>query len=137
MLEDQESIMKACDQYFHGTIKESLKSFFQDHPTCWPDLQRKVHKYVRLDSRGIYSIGQDESVQISRIFLIRDRKADSGPKIRTAIDSLLKNQEFLAFCSKQPSLLDSSGYSLAQIPNNKKRQTYTKYIRQALIQNIA
>jgi hypothetical protein len=44
-----DAIMKACDDNFKKH-REAFKEFFREHPTSWPDLQRKIHKYVKVDT---------------------------------------------------------------------------------------
>lgn len=85
-----------------------LRDFFLDHPVCWIDLLRKLHKYRKNDREDEWYIEEENIEEVYKTFLIRGRKNDIGKRLRDVLPhAITENQALLEFASKQPSLLDS------------------------------
>ncbi len=117
-----------------------LQEFFYNHPVCWFDLLRKLHKYrINSNEGNGWFIPEKDIGDIYGSFLTRWRKTDSviGKKLRNILpDAITKNQNLLRYASDQPSLLDDSGYSLGQIPKMQRKNNIKKLISFGLLKNI-
>ncbi|NRH20740.1 hypothetical protein HOO68_01705 [Candidatus Gracilibacteria bacterium] len=132
--DDKSNFNTIIDQFFSHKI---LREFFHNHPVCWIDLLRKLHKYRKNDREEGWYIEDEHIEEVYKTFLIRGRTNDIGSKLRKILpDVIIKNQALLEFASKQPSLLDSGGYSYIKIPKNKRPKATIGLIYAGLTQNI-
>ncbi len=124
-LEEREDLSFTLIKYF-GKYPV-IRDFFQDHPTCWNDLIRKIHKHRRNDSDNGWHIPEQFIDDIYTTFLVRGRKNDIGKLLRASItEGVLKNEPLIEFASKQPSLLDTGWYSYSQLPKTRNKEIKIK-----------
>lgn len=138
--EDNLDIMKlACWKYFSWSKFAPLREFFIHHPTRWSDLQRIVHTHViTKDSTGDKSLDPSCYNEIYALFIINGNHHydTTYEKLRPLITEIIHNMDFLGYCSNQPSLLDSTGYTLTRISSRERVNYIQKLIEKWLIKNI-
>jgi hypothetical protein len=138
-MESSEAIQKQIHTYFpaHKNIWKIVNSFLSNHPHVFSDLIRVIHKRrINNDSRW-WHIPDEYIDEIQQIFLFRDRTENIWKNIKSIIDYILKNQDFIAFCVWQQSILDIGSHDFSLIKENKRHSAIKRLVTTGLITNIA
>ncbi len=137
LLEDENALEQTLLNIFPENKHKVLREFFLQHPVCWIDLLRKLHKYKIKDLADDWIIEEEHIEEIYKTFLVRWRTNNIWSQLRKILpQAITENQSLLEFASKQPSLLDSGWYSYAKLPKTERYKTSIALITLWLTQNI-
>lgn len=124
-------------QYLPSRYAKVLTDHFSKFPSSWFDLMRKLCKYRKNDSTLGWHIDAKDVWKILEVLLVRWRKKDIGTDLVEAVRVwILGDQNIIEFASKQPSILDSSWHSFAQLPAKQRQDNIMTLIEVWLTNNI-
>ncbi len=133
-----EEIQKQIDRYFPKRWETLwIHNFFYDHPHVFNDLIRVIHTHRVNNSISWWHIPDEYVPDIYQAFLFRNRKNDIGNDIPLFVKEVCKNQKFIEFASKQPSILDMNSYEFAQIGDKPRKKNIRRLIVSGLVSNIS
>lgn len=135
-LENKDDLHVLLSTYFSNS--KVLRAFFDKYPSAWWDLLRKLSKYKKEkgdDGRSVY-IDETHTSDILETLLIRWRKENTWVSLQAEMRANLNNPALIRFASKQPSILDGSGYSFSKIPKKQRTLSIEKLIIAWLTNNI-
>lgn len=115
-----------------------LRVFFDKYPSAWWDFIRKLNKHRRVrpdDPRSVY-VDENHIADIMETLLIRGRREDTGENLQKEMRAHLNDPALLRFASKQPSILDGSGYSFSKLDKKTRLESIEKLIIAGLTNNI-
>lgn len=113
-----------------------LKRYFQQFPSAWSSLKRKLHKY-RSYKESRYFISKNDEEYIFPVLLRLGREKDIGTNLTKAFyNDVLQNSPLISCISREPSLIDAS-YGQLWFMNWEDSHTQTTFIKNLINHGIS
>lgn len=114
---DTNDRLQVLNQYFSWNVY--LSGFFTDHPNALPDLIHILSKSKDVIDNPEKWLSEKTREWIYKIFLQRWRQENTWRFLMNEIEShIINNRAFIQYCEKQPSILDSSYFTLDLLERN-------------------